>query len=249
MRLLTYNIRKGGTNRERAIADVVSAAAADVVVFQEATDPAVIETVASLCGMTQWAAKPAFSLGYAARVPVSTHIWNRPRGSRHAFLEVVLADDTRIFGVHLSAVHAAWTEYRRVRELRALLASIKRHQHGFHVLAGDFNTVAPGDIFDAMKLPHRLRALVWLSGGQIRWRTISTVLDAGYVDVYRDTHARGGESATISGFTFPTWGPHVRLDYLFVPTVFRNRVTSCEVFMHDAGPAASDHYPLIAEWT
>ncbi len=244
MRLLTYNIKKGGTGRERPIATVINAAAPDVVVFQEATDPAVIEKVAALCGMTQWAAKPAFSLGYASRVPVSNHIWNKPRGSRHAFLEIVLGDDTRIFGVHLSAVHAAWTEYRRVRELRALLASIKRHQHGFHVLAGDFNTIAPGDIFDAMKLPHRLRALVWLSGGQIRWRTISTILDAGYVDVYRDKH--GG---AISGFSFPTWEPHVRLDYIFVPTVFRERLVSCEVFTHEAGPAASDHYPLIAEWS
>lgn len=243
MRLLTYNIRKGGAGRERPIAAVVNDAAVDLVIFQEATDPRVIESVAAHCGMSQWAAKPDYSLGYAARVKVAQHIWNRPRGSRHAFLELVLEDGTRIFGVHLSAVHAAWTEYRRVRELRALLASIKRHQHGFHLLAGDFNTVAPGDIFDMMKLPHRLRALVYLSGGQIRWRTIRTVLDAGYADVYRDAHG-----ASISGFTFPTWGPHVRLDYVFVPTVFRNRVTSCEVFMHDAAPAASDHYPLVAEW-
>lgn len=243
MRLLTYNIRKGGTGRERPIAAVVTDAAVDVVVFQEATDPKVIETVASLSGMTQWAARPETSLGYASRVSIARHAWHRPRGSRHAFLELVLPDESRVFGVHLSAVHAAWTEYRRVRELRALLAAIRQHQHGFHVLTGDFNTVAPGDIFDMMKLPNRLRALVWLSGGQIRWRTVRTILDAGYADVYRDLHG-----AAISGFTFPTWGAHVRLDYLFVPTVFRDRMTSCEVFSHDAAPAASDHYPLIAEW-
>jgi len=243
MRLLTYNIRKGGAGRERPIAAVVTDAAVDVVVFQEATDPKVIETVASLSGMIQWAARPETSLGYASRVPIARHAWHRPRGSRHAFLELVLPDESRIFGVHLSAVHAAWTEYRRVRELRALLAAVKQHQHGFHVLTGDFNTVAPGDIFDMMKLPNRLRALVWLSGGQIRWRTVRTILDAGYADVYRDLHG-----AAISGFTFPTWGAHVRLDYLFVPTVFRDRMTSCEVFSHDAAPAASDHYPLIAEW-
>lgn len=249
MRLLTYNIRKGGGGRERAIAAVINDAAADLVVFQEATSPAVIEEVAGLCGMPHWAARADYSLGFASRAPVSSHSWNRPRGSRHAFLEIVLPDESRVFGVHLSAVHAAWTEYRRVRELRALLASIKRHQHGFHVLAGDFNTVAPGDIFDMMKLPHRLRALVYLSGGQIRWRTIRTILDAGYVDAYRDTHADGGaHSAPISGFTFPTWAPHVRLDYVFVPTVFRQRLTSCEVFMHDAAAAGSDHYPLLAEW-
>ena len=244
MRLLTYNIKKGGTGRERSIAALINDAAVDLVVFQEATDPAVIEKVASLCGMTRWGAKPAFSLGFASRVPVPHHIWNSPRGSRHAFLELVLENDARIFGVHLSAVHAAWTEYRRMRELGALLYSIKQHQHGFHVLAGDFNTVAPGDIFDPRKLPRRLQTLVWLSGGQIRWRTIKTILEAGYADVYRDIHG-----PAISGFTFPTYAPHVRLDYVFVPMAFRERVTSCEIFKHDAAVAASDQFPLVAEWT
>ena len=68
-------------------------------------------------------------------------------------------------------------------------ASIRRHQHGFHVLTGDFNTLAPGELLDFRKLPHRLRALVWLSGGRIRWRTIQLILDAGYVDAYRMLHA------------------------------------------------------------
>jgi exodeoxyribonuclease-3 len=244
VRLLTYNIRKGGAGREREIAGIIRDANVDLVVFQEATNPAVIEQVASLAGMTRCAAKPDVSLGFAARIDVPGHVWHRPRGSRHAFLEIVLPDETRIFGVHLSAVHAAWTEYRRTRELRALLASIKQHQAGFHVLAGDFNTIAPGDIFDAMKLPHRLRALVWLSGGQIRWRTVQTVLDAGYVDAYRTLH-----DGAISGISVPTWSPHVRLDYVFLPSAFRDRLTSCEVFTHANAKAASDHFPLLAEWT
>ena len=243
MRLLSYNIKKGGAGREAAIARVINDAAVDLVVFQEATNPAVIEQIAGLCGMSKWAAKADFSLGYASRVAVAGHTWHRPRGSRHAFLEVVLPDESRIFGVHLSAVHAAWTEYRRVRELRALLASIKAHQDGFHALVGDFNTVAPGDIFDAMKLPHRLRALVWLSGGQIRWRTVKTILDAGYADAYRSLH-----EGTISGFSFPTWSPHVRLDYAFLPKGFSERLSSCEVFTHDDAKDASDHFPLVIEW-
>lgn len=244
MRLLTYNIRKGGAGREDVIARVITDAAVDVVVFQEATNPAVIEQIAARCGMTQWAAKPDFSLGFASRVETAGHTWYRPRGSRHAFLEIALPDGTRIFGVHLSAVHAAWTEYRRVRELRALLAAIQEHQHGFNVLAGDFNTIGPADVFDAMKLPHRLRALVWLSGGQIRWRTIRAILEAGYTDIYRAIHGD-----VISGFTFPTWSPHVRLDYVFAPSGYTSRFTSCEVYAHDEARAASDHYPLVAEWS
>ena len=42
-------------------------------------------------------------------------------------------------------------------ELRALLRSIAQHQEGFHVLTGDFNTLAPGELLDFKKLPARLR--------------------------------------------------------------------------------------------
>jgi exodeoxyribonuclease-3 len=141
----------------------------------------------------------------------------------------------------LSALYSAWTERHRVIELRALLASIARHQHGFHLLAGDFNTLAPGDLLDFRKLPHRLRALVWLSGGNIRWRTIQLVLDGGYIDAYRLLHGSD------VGYTFPTWAPHVRLDYVFTPTAFSNRVRRCEIVTHAAAAAASDHLPLAVE--
>jgi len=94
----------------------------------------------------------------------------------------------RLFGLHLSAVRAAWTERRRVFELRSLLRSIAEHQGGFHVLAGDFNTLAPGEDLDLKRLPPRLRPFVWLSGGRIRWRTIREVVAAGYVDAFRLRH-------------------------------------------------------------
>ena len=143
--------------------------------------------------------------------------------------------------MHLSAVHAAWTEQRRVYELRALLASIARHQAGPHALVGDFNTLAPGELLDIRKLPHRLRALVWISGGRIRWRTIQTVLDAGYLDAFRH------HNPDLVGNTFPTWDPHARLDYLFVPAGCVESVRSCDVLTGDHTQHASDHFPFFAE--
>ena len=163
--------------------------------------------------------------------------------SRHAFIEVVPAvEQIRIFGVHLSAVHAAWTEQRRVYELRALLRSVARHQEGFHVLAGDFNTIAADARLDIGRVPLRVRAFLWLTGGRIRWETVQILLDAGYVDSYRFLHP--GDP----GYTFPTWDPHVRLDYAFVPTPLKDRLKRC-VVIYDA-PAlkeASDHFPLLFE--
>lgn len=241
-RLLTYNIRRGGAGREEALARVVSACRPDLVVLQEATRPQVIERVATACGMREWGALPRTSLGFMSVRPVRERAWHRPRRSRHAFLELLPdAVEFRVFGVHLSAVHAAWTERRRVRELRSLLSAIEHHQHGMHVLTGDFNTLAPGELLDPRMLPHRLRALVWLSGGAIRWRTIQVVLDAGYADGFRRHHP--GDA----GFTFPVWSPHVRLDYVFVPGAHVRRLATCEIVRHPSAAEASDHFPLLAE--
>jgi endonuclease/exonuclease/phosphatase family metal-dependent hydrolase len=242
LRLLTYNICRGGAGKEEQIAAVIAANQPDITVFQEATVPAVIEKVAGLTGMAQWASSRGESLGFMSRQRVRHFEWHHPRLSRHAFLEIDPgAGQVRIFGVHLSALYSAWTERHRVLELQALLASIARHQHGFHVLAGDFNTLAPGDMLDFRKLPNRLRALVWLSGGNIRWRTIQLVLDSGYVDAYRQIHGAD------VGYTFPAWAPHVRLDYVFIPSSFAERVRSCEIVTHSAAAAASDHLPLVAD--
>lgn len=242
LRILSYNIQHGGTGRETQLCAVVAAARPDIVVLQEASAPAVVERLAKDTGMAQWASARGESLGFMSRGQVRHFQWHHPRLSRHAFLEIDPGpQEFRIFGVHLSALYSAWTERHRVIELRALLNGIQRHQHGFHVLTGDFNTLAPGDLLDFRKLPHRLRALVWLSGGKIRWRTIQLVLDAGYLDAFRVLH--DGEP----GYTFPTWAPHVRLDYLFTPSGFVNRVRGVEIFTHPAAPAASDHLPLLAE--
>lgn len=241
LRLLSYNICRGGRGREEALGRVIRACAPDLVVLQESTLPDVVARLADLTGMEEWGAKPRQSLGFMARQRVQHAAWRRPRVSRHAFLEVVPAGcDASVFGVHLSAVHAAWTERRRTFEIRALLGSIRAAEHGFHVLTGDFNTLAPGELLNPRKLPRRLRALVWLSGGRVRWRTIQIVFDAGYADAFRRLHPE--ETAP----TFPTWDPHIRLDYLFVPQDAASRVTSCEVVKTPDAASASDHFPLLS---
>ena len=241
-RLLTYNIQRGGAARVEIIARVITASKPDLVVLQEATDRAVVERLAALTGMAGSGTTRRQSLGYLSREPVVHASWHRPLVSRHAFIEIVPAGERlRVFGVHLSAVHAAWTEQRRVYELRALLRSVARHQQGFHVLAGDFNTLAPGESLETNRLPFRLRPLIWSSGGRIRWRTIQTVLDAGYTDAYRAKHADR------PGWTMPAWDPHVRLDYVFVPRGFADRVLSCDVVNHQEVAKASDHFPVVAD--
>lgn len=241
-RLLTYNILNGGIGRTEAIANVINACAPDLVLLQEATDQANVERLAAATGMAEGRTFRRQSLGFLSRRPVAFSQWIRPRLSHHAFVEVVPEGvNLRVFGVHLSAVLAAWTERRRVFELRALLKSVARHQEGFHVLAGDFNTIAPEDRLDVGSLPIRLRPLMWLSGGSVRWRTIQTVLDAGYVDAFRAQHPAD------PGMTLPTAAPQVRLDYVFVPKPHAARVVNCEVVRDTQAVGASDHFPVVAD--
>ena len=242
LRVLSYNIRYGGTGREPALLRVIQSAAPDLVVFQEATKPGVIERLAEGSRMPHWGAQAGRSLGFMSRRPLARAEWHRPRLSHHAFLELTPEGaDVTVVGVHLSAVHSAWTERRRGLELRSLLRTLRERERGFHTLVGDFNTLAPGERLDMRKLPPRLRPFVWLSGGRIRWRTVQAALDAGYADAFRHHHAAE------PGYTFPTWDPHLRLDYLFVPAGDIARITGCSVVTHEAATAASDHLPLLTE--
>jgi exodeoxyribonuclease-3 len=241
LKLLSYNIRFGGTGREQALAETIRAVDPDLVVFQEAIYPDVIERLATETGLAFWASRRHHSIGYISKQKIAYHEWHYPAGARHSFLEIVPDNsETRVFGLHLSARFSKWDERRRTREIRALLEGIKRHQDGFHVLVGDFNTLAPGEVLEIDRMPAWIKALIWISGRKLQRETIQLMLDAGYSDGYRTLHID-------KGYTFPTWDPHVRLDYLFVPSAFRERLVKCEVIAEprERVRAASDHCPLL----
>jgi endonuclease/exonuclease/phosphatase family metal-dependent hydrolase len=241
LRVLSYNIRRGGVGREESLAGIIGGCAPDLVVLQEAYRPAVVQRLAEKCSMAHWASSAGHSVAFMSRVDIAGHVWRRVRWAKRAYLEITTAAGLSVYGVHLSAVHSNLTEQRRAYEIRALLRSVERHQHGLHLVTGDFNTLAPGERLDMNRLPPRLRALAWVTGKSIRWITIRMMLEAGYVDGYRKFH--GDE-----GFTFPTWDPHVRLDYAFLPRPSAGNLLRCEIVRNlPSLKEASDHFPLLTE--
>ena len=211
--------------------------------LQEAVRPDVVERLAAATGMTEWASRPGYSLGFMSRLKIAHYEWYRPRWPRRVFLQIQPADTAlRIFGVHLRAVHSNFTEQLRVRELKMLLRDIAEHSNGFHVVTGDFNTLAPGEKLNWRLLPRRLRAVMWAMGGIIRWETVEVMLENHYVDGYRYLHPED------EGFTFPTWHPQIRLDYAFLPAPLAGRLKACQVVKEiPAVREASDHFPLKIE--
>lgn len=243
LRLLSYNIRFGGRGREEQLAAVIRSADPDIVLLQEATDRLVVARLAELAGFSTWDSRVNYSTGFLTRLDLAAYDWHLPPRSRHAFLEIVVGSPhLRVFGLHLSAWFSNWNERQRHFEISALLAAIKEHQDGLHFIAGDFNAVAPGEVLRVERMPPWIRAMVWLSGRDIARHTIQHMLDQKYVDAWTTLHP--GEA----GYTFPTWDPHVRLDYIFTPDRYQATLQSCEVLQAPAEAArASDHFPLLVE--
>ena len=243
IKLLSYNIRFGGVGREALLAEVIKAIAPDVVVFQEATAPRVIEELSIATELPFWAARQGHSIGFMSSLEIGHYEWHRPHAAKHSYLEIVPAgSNMHIFGLHLSAMFSKWSEQRRANEIRALLKSIEKHREGFHVLTGDFNSLAPGALLDSRRMPFWIRSLIFLSGRDIRRDTITIMLDGNYLDGYRLLNPER------PGYTFPTWDPHLRLDYAFIPVSFSTRLVTCDVITQPAAASlASDHFPLLIQ--
>lgn len=243
IKLLSYNIRFSGAGREKLIAGLIRTLSPDLVVFQEATNPSVIKRISEETEMNFLAAREDHSIAYISRIKIEHQEWHHPIGSKHAFMEIVPSGiDLRIFGLHLKARFSKWSERRRAQEIRLLLEGIKSHQNGFHILVGDFNTLAPGELLDVRRMPAWIRVLVWLSGRDIQRETIRHMLEAGYTDIYRHLNPEN------KGYTFPTWDPHLRLDYAFTPSRYTNLITSCiSVNYLNEARSASDHFPLLVQ--
>jgi exodeoxyribonuclease-3 len=252
VRLLTYNIREGGVGRAAEIAAVIGAANPDVVALQEARSPETVEQIAKLAGFPFHGSRPSHSTGFLSRVPVLEHAWRHPPRTRHALLEVRLADGfPRLFVLHLRAWFSKWSEQQRARELRGLLDGIQEQlvkeerAFAFHLLAGDFNALGPGELFDPSPMPRWIRGMIWLSGRDIGRSTIEMMRADGYVDAWRTLHA---DLQKEPGHTFPVWNPHVRLDYVFTPSEYASRFVACEVVRTpEQVRTASDHLPLLVE--
>jgi endonuclease/exonuclease/phosphatase family metal-dependent hydrolase len=169
IRLLTYNILLGGAHREERILAVLRRSRADLIALQEVRDDGFVEHLAEELGMSHVAGPPSdggpLGLAVLSRLPIVAQRNHRHPGMLRSHL-VVTAEMRRGRRLRLHAVHLAARfgerakgEARRLRELNAVLDDIAREPPCPHLLAGDFNTLAPGDALEATRFFRRMAAL------------------------------------------------------------------------------------------
>jgi endonuclease/exonuclease/phosphatase family metal-dependent hydrolase len=261
VRIVTYNIRKGGRPRHKLISEVLAELDADVVLLEEAVDLGVVAMVSRAIGAHVALAAPGRSVAVLSRVDGLEAEWGRGvRGPRYA--EVRLPGlGIRILALHLTAGLSGRGERRRARELDHVLAAARRIEPQDDagardavgpgdvvepgddvVLAGDFNAVAPGEVPAVAQLPRWIRLLLRIDGG-ISTHVMERALAAGFTDAYRTLHPE------TSGATIPAMSPVLRLDYFLLGAGTVSRLVRCELPAVDPVllAAASDHLPLVLD--
>jgi exonuclease III len=248
IRLLTYNIRSGGHGRESLIIDIMRQSQADIIVLQEVFDDTPMQAFAQALEMDYYvaASNVKWHVALLSRFPISAAVTHHERPIYRGLLEATVATPTqplKIFGVHLHAGQMLGAELRRYRELPPILKHMAPYTTQPCVVTGDFNAVAPGDRPVVEAMPAWLQRKLRWQGRHLFRFVMRKVLRAGWVDCFRLLNPHD------QGFTFPTGSPDIRYDYVFTSAVMQPSVRQCRVLREPATlEAASDHYPILAEF-
>ncbi len=273
LRVMAYNILFGGLWRENLLGDVVRAIHPDIAVFCEVTEENSLRTLADIVGPYR-AQSPARKarVAIASRWPILRvdtfgPSW-APRRWVAAIVQPVDGPSLCVCGVHLMP-HPLWLcELWRLSQIRVLLRYLRAGASDFHILAGDFNSIAPGDTVHRGDAQGWVRLQWWLQAGAIPHWTLRALTQAGYLDCYRACNDRQ------DGFTVNSWAPHARIDYVFASPALRSSVRSSGAWIpnrpaetpnlarpsipieamlgwkpiSDLGGQASDHLPVWADF-
>ncbi len=246
LRVMSYNILKGGEDRLPLIRDVIRAQAPDLIALQEASNHGNIQWMAESLAMdyVYGEGNTKYSVAWLSRLPIVRSPNHQHPDFRKTVLEVEVewqGAPLRLFAVHLRPRIAG--EELRVREVDAILEILRRQVAGQpHLLIGDMNTVHPDDSYTPdpahpAEVVERIRRAY-----DAPRLAIARLLAAGYVDCYRALHPAK------PGYTFATRLPMARIDYIFAPAAIAGRLEGCEVVDGPDARRASDHFPVWAEF-
>ncbi len=244
IRLVTYNIRRGGAGREARLIQAMQLLDPDLVLLQEATLPSVVGVLASALGLEVLGAEPGRSVAVMGKAGVATAITWRPIRAGRWVAELDIAGGrATVIATHLSAGLSGRGERRRAWEARALLDLAAEGAGATRtIIAGDLNAIAPRELVDVARLPRWIRALLRVDGG-IGTSVIGRLLAEGFVDAFR--WCRGDADGT----TMPAIAPSVRLDYFLVGRAVVPWIADCRVVPSTAPSiiSASDHLPVVLD--
>lgn len=265
MKVLTYNIHgwltPAGTSNPEQVAEVIAATDADLVGLNEVFHPAgpaqpsALEWLAARVGMA-YAFGPTIAadaqpgdLPYGnallSRWPIQAfaahHLPPLTSYGQRGMLEVrVLRPDGpfTLYVIHLD--HRS--EDLRLQQWAAAATWLGRDRSRPHLLLGDFNALSELD-FAAPAAVARLEAYQAAQGWMApRFDLMNQIRKAGYVDAF----SVGGHGPRA---TWTPADPNRRIDYILYPSSWAGVRVTCVTWLQSPADAASDHFPVLAEFS
>lgn len=241
--MLNYNIQEGGRGRLRAVADLIRAQRPDVVALLEANSRSGAWVLAHHLRMqlAYGKANGKFHVAWLSRLPILSTTNHRLPILAKTLLEIQVSwegEPLRLFATHLAGgaddVHPA-------QEAPAVLDALRPYANQPHLLVGDLNSLSPCDPIGVSPLSEEI-----MRNGvdDDPRRAIELILAAGYRDCFRALHPANVEP----GYTFPADAPWLRLDYIFASPGMAERLQASGLVNSQAAAAASDHFPVWAEF-
>lgn len=269
VRVLTYNIWDGGINqiagdRQARLLQILGDSKADIIAIQEAKGFSRNEfDTLSRWGLhlgMQGAIAPApsgFHVALLIRPPLKL-LSSEAIHERIFYNACMSAQIGTPEGVlHVMTVHLnPFDPLVRLSEARHLAR--EAYDDRPVLLMGDFNGISPRDTVDATVLDLPTRVLARHVALQIHdigekppidTRAIGILEWSGFVDLYR------AHQPSDAGWTIPTKAPNnnkfarMRLDYIFASPPLARRLVRCEVLQTPTTDGASDHYPVLADFS
>lgn len=241
MRVLSYNILEGGGNRLERIAAVIQGQQPDAVAILEASSRANVEWLARDLGLhlAFGEANGPCHVAWLSRLPAAKMHNHRLPALSKTLLEIEVpweGTHLHLFATHLASRHDTTTPEQEIPAILDVLRPLALAETP-HLLVGDFNALAPGDIVGPLTpgVEKRGDAVDGAPRPAIR-----SVLEAGYVDCYRAVHKDQ------PGNTYPADSPWLRLDFIFASRVMSSRLSGCDVVTGSEVEQASDHLPIWA---
>ncbi|HEU0026662.1 MAG TPA: endonuclease/exonuclease/phosphatase family protein [Ktedonobacterales bacterium] len=245
LRVMTYNILKGGGERIPYIRDVIRGQSPDAIAIQEANDRDLIESLARELEMrlVYGEANSAYHMAWLTSLPIRRSENHRLPELRKTLLELEVewaGQPLRLYNIHLKANPEG--ESQRMEEIQAILRVVGPASAEPRLLVGDLNSIGPHDRYIGdIQFPDEDVAFAERAYRLPR-QVIPAVLAAGYVDIYR---ALRPES---EGYTAKTPTPVVRLDYIFASPTLAARAVSCDRVEGSLPVYTSDHLPVRADF-
>jgi exodeoxyribonuclease-3 len=247
LRVLSYNIWKGGEDRLPSIINVIRSQRPDVVALLEANSRANAEIIAQELEMQLifGEGNSEFHIAWLSRLPVVQTENHRLPILAKTLLELELIwEKTRIhlFAAHLQSGRDETGEQKRAAEIRAIIDIMRKASNRPHLLVGDLNTLDPNDRPGLALLSKEPGEEQATEEAQVTWRVVPALKSAGYIDCYRRVHP------IAPGYTYKLPNPYLRLDYMFASIEMSLRLHSCDVVYSDEAALASDHLPVLGEF-